>query len=297
MWDYVNRFAKFNSYRHHLKVNHQNKIYSFPINMMTLHQLWGVSTPSEARKKIDEVKIKIDSPGNLEEWALSQVGKEIYDKFIRGYTTKQWGRDPKDLPASIIKRLPIRLSYNDCYFDDPYQGIPIDGYTKLFENVLKGIPIELGVDYLKNKTELDSKALKVVYTGALDEFFDYDIGILGWRSLRFEESLLDGDYQGVSVMNYTEESIPYTRIIEHKYFDYRKQGSTIITTEYPQKWKPGLNKIYPINDEHNQKLYSEYKKRMDRKKYIVGGRLADYQYYDMHQAIASAISKSSRETK
>lgn len=297
VWSYVNRFAEFNSYRHHLKVNHRNKIYSFPINMMTLHQLWGVTTPEEAARKIEEVRIPIENPSNLEDWILSQVGEEIYEKFIKGYTEKQWGRPAKDLPSSIIKRLPIRMSYNDCYFNDPYQGIPKCGYTEMFSRILKGIPVELGVNYLKHRDKLDSCAARVVYTGALDEFFEYDSGVLDWRSLSFEEQEMSGDYQGVSVMNYTEASVPYTRIVEHKYFNYTEQSSTIITKEYPKKWSIGLDKIYPVNDKKNGDLYLSYKNRVDRSKYILGGRLADYQYYDMHQAIGSALSKSAKQEK
>ena len=295
LWDYINRWAEFNSYRHHLKSKIGNEVYSFPINMMTLHQLWGICTPSEAKQKLDEVCIPIKNPSNLEEWILSKVGYEIYDKFIKGYTKKQWGKHPSSLPASIIQRIPIRLTYNDCYFNDQYQGIPQGGYTQIFNRMLSGINVELGIDYLKDKDYFDSIANKVVYTGALDEFFDYDSGMLEWRSLKFEEEIHTGDFQGVSVMNYADENIPYTRIIEHKHFEFGKQSNTVITKEYPQKWSKGLSKIYPVNDEKNNDLYDEYKSRVDKRKYTIGGRLADYRYYDMHQAIAYALKAIRKE--
>lgn len=219
IWKYINRWAEFNHYKHHIKVNHRNSIYSFPINLFTLHQMWGVTTPEKAQKKLNEVKVRIDNPKNLEEWILSQVGEELYQTFIYGYTKKNWGCEPRELPSGIIKRLPIRLTYNDNYFNDTYQGIPIGGYTQIFEKLLEGIPIEFGTNYLSNREELNLMAKKVVYTGALDEFFEYDLGVLDWRSLKFEEEQHTGDYQGVSIMNYTEEQIPYTRIIEHKHFE------------------------------------------------------------------------------
>lgn len=296
IWNYMNRWTKFNHYVNRPKVLYRGELYSFPINLFTLYQLWGVKTPAEAMAKLDSVRVKINNPSNLEEWILSQVGEDIYHKFVYGYTKKQWGRHPNELPASIIKRLPIRLTFDDNYFDDPYQGIPIDGYTKIFERLLEGIPMELGVDFLADRSALEKSARKIVYTGALDEFFNYDIGILDWRSLRFEHERLDTpDYQGNAIVNYTEESIPFTRICEHKHFNFGKQEHTIITREYPQQWNIGMEKYYPVNDDKNNSLHAEYKSRINTTQYIVGGRLADYRYYDMHQVVGSALSDVKKE--
>lgn len=295
IWTYINQFAEFNSYTHRAKVNYDNKIFSFPINLFTLNQLWGVTTPLEASQRLESVRVKIDNPQNLEEWALSQLGEEIYDIFIRGYTKKQWNKDPKDLPASIIKRLPIRLTHDDNYFNDEHQGIPIGGYTKVFEKILDGIPLGLGTDYLADREYYDGTAKKVVYTGPIDEFFNNEYGVLEWRSLRFEhESISDCDFQGTSIVNFTKEDVPYTRIVEHKHFDFRGQKNTVITKEYPQDWTSKSEKFYPINDEKNQSLYERYKKLIPPK-FIFGGRLAEYRYYDMHQVIASALKKSHEE--
>ena len=296
IWEYMNKWTEFNHFVFRPKVIHKNALYSFPINMMTLYQLWGTKTPQEAETKLKEVRVRIDNPQNLEEWILAQVGEEIYQKFIYGYTKKQWNRDPKYLPSSIIKRLPIRLTYDDNYFNDRYQGIPVDGYTSIFEKLLKGIPIETGVDYLKDRHKWDSMAKKVVYTGAIDEFFDCDLGNLEWRSLRFEHEVLPiSDYQGNAVINYTEDAVPYTRICEHKHFNFGKQEHTVITREYPQDWNPSKEKFYSVNDENNNSLFQRYKQRIDQSKYIFGGRLADYIYYDMHQVVGSALSKSEKE--
>jgi UDP-galactopyranose mutase len=296
IWDYVNRFVEFNHFTYRPKVNFDNKLYSFPINLFTLYQLWGTKAPEEAKIKLEEVRIKNLNPKNLEEWILSEVGWEIYEKFIYGYTKKQWGKDPKELPTSIIKRLPIRINMDDNYFDDYYQGIPKNGYTELFEKLLNGIEIKLNTDYLSDKNNFDSIASKVVYTGAIDEFFKYEYGELEWRSLKFEElELKIQDFQGNAVINYTNEFCPYTRIVEHKHFNFGKQNFTIITKEYPQKWDKTKEKFYPINDDKNNNLYQMYKNLVDDKKYIFGGRLADYKYYDMHQVIASALTKSEKE--
>lgn len=295
IWTYINQFAEFNSYTHRAKVNYDNKIFSFPINLFTLNQLWGVTTPLEASQRLESVRVKIDNPQNLEEWALSQLGEEIYDIFIRGYTKKQWNKDPKDLPASIIKRLPIRLTHDDNYFNDEHQGIPIGGYTKVFEKILDGIPLGLGTDYLADREYYDGTAKKVVYTGPIDEFFNNEYGVLEWRSLRFEhESISDCDFQGTSIVNFIKEDVPYTRIVEHKHFDFRGQKNTVVTKEYPQDWTSKSEKFYPINDEKNQSLYERYKKLIPPK-FIFGGRLAEYRYYDMHQVIASALKKSHEE--
>lgn len=296
IWNYMNKWTKFNNFIYRPRLIYKDSLYSFPINLFTMYQLWGTKTPKEAENKLKKVRVNILSPSNLEEWILSQVGEEIYEKFIKGYTIKQWNRDPKDLPASIIKRLPIRLTYDDNYFEDKYQGIPIDGYTPIFEKLLNGIPFESGVDYLKDRFYLESKAKKIVYTGAIDEFFNCDQGILDWRSLKFQHETLNiSDYQGVACINYSDSNIPYTRIVEHKHFTFGKQDHTIITKEYPQNWDINKEKYYPITDNKNNKLYNLYKNRIDTAKYIFGGRLADYKYYDMHQVVGSALSRSKKE--
>ena len=290
IWQYMNRWCEFNRFSYRPKVKHNDSVYSFPINMMTLYQLWGVRTPLEAQRVLEEKKVQIENPSNLEEWILSQVGEEIYNKFIYGYTKKQWGRDPKLLPSSIIKRIPIRLTWNDDYFDDKYQGIPIGGYTRIFEKLLEGIPVETGVDYLKDRERWDSLGKKVVYTGGLDEFFDFSLGELEWRSLKFEhEELSIPDYQGNVAFNFSSADTPYTRIIEHKHFEFGKQDHTVITREYPQEWNRTREKYYPVNDLRNNELCKRYKNMVDGGKYILGGRLADYKYYDMHQVVGSSL--------
>lgn len=292
IWEFVNLFANFNNYSHRVKVNYENKIYSFPINLLTLNQLYGVSTPSQAKIYLNSIRVKNEHPNNLEEWILSKVGKEIYEIFIQGYTSKQWNKNPRDLPASIIKRIPIRFNFDDNYFEDSYQGIPIGGYTKMFENMLDGIPVYLESDYLTRREQFDKMARMVVYTGPIDEFFNYKYGELEWRSLRFEElSFDDLDYQGSAIVNYTSRNVPYTRILEYKHFDNPTARNTIITKEYPQDYTRGLEKFYPINTDKNQAILIKYQKDIDKTKYIFGGRLAEYKYYDMHQVIASAIKK------
>jgi len=296
VWEYMNKWTRFNHFVYRPRVIHGDRLYSFPINLFTLYQLWGVKTPQEAQKKLTTVRIPIQSPSNLEEWVLSQVGEEIYEKFVKGYTTKQWNRDPRELPASIIKRLPIRLTYDDNYFEDKYQGIPVDGYTPIFEKLLNGIPVETGVDFLNDREYLESQARKVVYTGAIDEFFRCDAGSLEWRSLRFQhETLGISDYQGVAAVNYTSATVPYTRIVEHKHFIFGKQDHTVITREYPQNWDSTKEKFYPLTDDKNNELYTQYKNRIDSDRYIFGGRLADYKYYDMHQVVGSALTRSQKE--
>lgn len=295
IWEYVNRFAKFNTYVNRPKVNYKNNLYSFPINLFTLYQIFGVKTPEEARNRLESVKIHNDSPKNLKEWILSQVGEEIYYKFIHGYTKKQWGKDPEDLPSSIIKRLPIRLTFDDNYFNDKYQGIPIGGYTRMIEAMQEGADICLETDFFKNVEYYESIAERIIFTGAIDEFFNYSEGYLEYRSLRFETEILDiEDYQGNAIINYTEENVPFTRICEHKHFESPKTKSTIITREFPEQWKPGDDRYYPINNEENNNRYNKYKKMADAKsgKYLFGGRLAEYKYYDMHQVIGSALKKS-----
>lgn len=298
IWEYVNKFAKFNNFVNRPKVNHRDKIYSFPINLLTLYQLFGVRTPEEAKLKLESLKVISGSPTNLKDWVLSQVGEEIYEKFIKGYTEKQWGRDPAHLPSSIIKRIPIRLNFDDNYFDDKYQGIPIGGYTKMIESMQEGIEVQLGIDFFEKKDFYEKIADKIVFTGPIDEFFEYSEGYLEYRSLRFETEKLDiEDYQGNAIVNYTEREVPFTRICEHKHFESTKSTSTVITREFPQKWELGVERYYPINDENNNSTYLKYKKMSEKikDKYIFGGRLAEYKYYDMHQVIGSAFSKFKKE--
>lgn len=296
IWDYINQFAKFNNFVNRPKVNHQGNIYSFPINLFTLYQLWGVKTPEEAKKKLEEVKIVNHDPKNLEEWMLSQVGVDIYEKFIKGYTTKQWGRDPRELPASIIKRLPIRLTFDDNYFNDKYQGIPEGGYTQIFEKLLEGIEVKTSVDFFENKKYWEGIANKIIYTGKIDELYDYKYGMLEYRSLRFELEIMEGDYQGNAVVNYTDQSVAYTRICEHKHFDYQNQETTVITKEYPADYTVNSVPYYPIGDDKNNKIYKMYSElNKQENKYILGGRLAEYKYYDMHQIIGSAMVACKKE--
>jgi UDP-galactopyranose mutase len=293
VWNYIKKYADFNDFKYRPKVNYKGKIYSFPINLMTLYQIYGVTTPDEAFRKLEDVKIPCDSPKNLEQWILSQVGPEIYNIFIKGYTKKQWNKDPKELPASIIKRLPIRLSFDDNYYDDTFSGIPIGGYTGIFEKLLEGIEVQLKCDYLEQRDYFDSLANKVIYTGPIDAFYNYKFGKLDYRSLRFETYNLNmSDYQGVAGMNYTDEEVHFTRITEHKHFEFGKQKNTIITMEYPEN---NGDPYYPVNDAENNKRYSEYKSLMEKEdRFIFGGRLADYKYYDMHQVIASALAKMNK---
>ena len=296
IWDYVNKFTEFRQYHHFVRVNYDDTIYSFPINMMTLNQLWGIKTPNQAKEKLNSVKIKKQKIDNLEDWILSEVGEEIYKIFIKGYNKKQWDKDPKDLPSSIIKRLPIRLTYHNGYFNDKYQGWPEKGYTDLFENLLKGIDVEMGVDYLLKRDYYNSICDKVIYTGKIDEYYDYRFGDLEYRTLVHENEILDGDFQGCATVNYTNEEVPYTRIIEHKHFQpHKNNNKTVITTEYSRKYKRGDVPFYPINDENNNKKYKQYKQLADSEsKVIFGGRLAEYKYYDMHQVVGSALRKVDR---
>ena len=294
IWDYVNRFTAFNNYRHKVLVSNKDMLYSFPINLMTINQVWGITTPAAAKEKIDEISHKLIDPKNLEEWALSQVGTEL---FIKGYTQKQWGRRPVDLPSSIIKRIPIRSNFNDFYFDDSYQGIPMGGYTPLIEKMLKGIEVRVGVDYLKCKDSFSSTYKNLVFTGAIDEYFNYSFGELEYRSIDFEEEVISQyDFQGTSVVNYTELSVPYTRIIEHKHFEFTKNPVTVISKEYPVEWKKGNEAYYPVNDFKNESLFKIYRDLANQQhpNVIFGGRLAEYKYYDMHQVIGSALAKTSK---
>ncbi|MCI7262652.1 MAG: UDP-galactopyranose mutase, partial [Clostridiaceae bacterium] len=260
--------------------------------------MWGISTPAEAKAIIEEQRRAITGePGNLEEQAISLVGTDIYQRLVKGYTEKQWGRSCRDLPAFIIRRLPVRFTYDNNYFNDLYQGIPVEGYNALIEKMFDGCEIRTGVDYLEHKEELDALADKVVYTGMIDAYFDHCYGTLEYRSLRFETEVLDCDnYQGVAVVNYTDRETPYTRIIEHKHFEFGTQEKTVITREYPADWKPGMESYYPVNDEKNQLLYSRYEKlAVKEEKVIFGGRLAEYKYYDMDKVIESALSRAGEE--
>lgn len=284
IWSYVNKFSKFNSFVNRPKVKYGDKLYSFPINLFTLYQLYGVSCPSEAEKILETKKVKIENPSNLEEWILSQVGEEIYEIFIKGYTTKQWGRPPKELPSFIIKRLPIRLNFNDNYFFDQFQGIPENGYTELFINLLSGIDVEIGVDFFNSNFSYQN----LIYTGPIDKFYNYRFGKLEYRSLRFEEIVLEqSDYQGNAIINYTKLDVPYTRIIEHKHFSEIQSCKTIITKEFPSETG---EPYYPINNLENNERYKNYKTLSDLEtKVFFGGRLSEYKYYDMHQVIGSAL--------
>ena len=296
IWNYINKFAEFNSFRYNPRVKYKNQLYSFPINLFTLYQVYGVTTPQEALEKLNEVRVSIENPRNLEDWVLSQVGAELYEIFIKGYTTKQWGTNPKNLPTSIIKRLPIRLNFNENYYFDKYQGIPIGGYTQIFDKLLKDIPVELNVDYFENREYFNNIADKVIYTGPIDRFYDYRFGELEYRSLEFKVDKHNMmDYQGAAGINYTELDVPYTRKIEHKHFEpdssVFKQDYTVVTTEYPRKWSVGNEPYYPINDEINNVLYKKYNELKSREtKFIFGGRLANYKYYDMHQVIGEALT-------
>lgn len=297
VWEYVNRFATFNRYINSPIANYKGEIYNLPFNMNTFNRLWGVVTPDEARAKIEEQRIMTDTPKNLEEQAISLVGRDIYQKLIKGYTEKQWGRDCKELPAFIIKRLPVRFTYDNNYFNDPYQGIPTDGYNALIGKLLRGVDVELGADYLRERDKYESLAEKIVYTGSIDEFFDFSLGALAYRSVRFEtETLQTGDYQGNAVVNYTDRETPYTRIIEHKHFEFGTQPKTVISREYSAEWQPGDEPYYPVNDKRNQELYKKYRAMSEQNpKVIFGGRLGEYKYYDMDKVIESALTLAERE--
>ncbi len=305
VWEYVTKFAEFNRFTNSPVANYKGELYSLPFNMYTFNKMWNVITPQEAAAKIEEQRKEagITEPQNLEEQAISLVGKDIYEKLIKGYTEKQWGRDCKDLPSFIIKRLPVRLTFDNNYFNALYQGIPVGGYTKMVANMLDGIEVRLNTDYLENKDELDKLAEKVVYTGAIDAYFDYKLGALEYRSVRFDTEVLDTpNFQGNAAVNYTDRETPWTRIIEHKWFEFGKDDEgndipkTVISREYSSEWKVGDEPYYPVNDEKNGKLYQEYKKLAeDEKNVIFGGRLGEYKYYDMDAVIASALGLCEKE--
>ena len=299
IWEYVNQFAEFNNYINSPVARYKNELYNLPFNMNTFSKMWNIATPQEAKDIIASqiADLNITEPKNLEEQALSLVGKDVYEKRRKGYTEKQWGRDCKDLPSFIIKRLPLRFIYDNNYFNDRYQGIPIGGYTKIVEKMLDGIEVRLNTNYLDNREEFDAMADKIVYTGMIDQFYDYKLGVLEYRSVRFEtEELPMENYQGNAVVNYTEREVPYTRIIEHKHFEFGKQPTTIISREYSSEWKKGDEPYYPVNNDKNNALYQQYKELADKEhKVIFGGRLGGYKYYDMDKVIAAALEMCEKE--
>ena len=298
IWDYVNRFAEFNHYINSPVAVFKDELYNLPFNMNTFSKMWGIRTPQEAKEKIagQIAGLGIMEPKNLEEQALSLVGEDVYRKLVKGYTEKQWGRDCTELPAFIIKRLPLRFTYDNNYFNDRYQGIPAGGYTAMVERILKGVEVKLGVDYLEHRAEFDGMADRVVYTGQIDRYFDYCEGVLAYRKVRFEQEILDCDnYQGNAVVNYTEREVPYTRIIEHKHFEFGTQRKTVISKEYPGEWQKGEEPYYPVNDEKNNAVYEAYKKLAEKERHVVfGGRLGEYRYYDMDKVIGRALETAEK---
>lgn len=293
IWDYVNQFAEFNHYINAPVAVYRDELYNLPFNMNTFSKMWGIRTPQEAKGIIagQIADLKISEPHNLEEQALSLVGTDVYQKLVKGYTEKQWGRDCTELPAFIIRRLPLRFTYDNNYFNDRYQGIPIGGYTAMVEKMLEGVEVRLGVDYLEHKAELDSVAGQIIYTGQIDRYFGYSEGVLAYRMVRFEQEVLDCDnYQGNAVVNYTEREVPYTRIIEHKHFEFGTQSKTVISREYPSEWHKGEEPYYPVNDEKNNAVYKAYRKLAEKEEHVIfGGRLGEYKYYDMDQVIGRAL--------
>lgn len=304
VWQYITKFAEFNRFTNSPVANYKGELYSLPFNMYTFNKMWGVTTPEEAAQKIEEQRREVvGEPKNLEEQAISLVGRDIYEKLIKGYTEKQWGRDCKELPAFIIKRLPVRLTFDNNYFNALYQGIPIGGYTKMVEHMLDGIEVRLNEDYLGKKAQYDVMAERIVYTGAIDAYFDYRLGNLEYRSVRFENEILDiPNYQGNAAVNYTDRETPWTRIIEHKWFEFGKDDNgndlpkTVISKEYSSEWKPGDEPYYPVNDEKNGTLYKAYKELADQESNVIfGGRLGEYKYYDMDAVIAAALDMCEKE--
>ena len=299
VWDFVHRFAEFNRYTNSPLANYRGKLFNLPFNMNTFYQMWGVTTPERAARVIEVQREKagIVSPRNLEEQAISLVGKDIYETLVKGYTEKQWGRKAIELPAFIIRRLPIRFTFDNNYFNDTYQGIPIGGYTRMVERMLSGVEVHTGVDYFDDRSSFDAMAERIIYTGEIDRYFDYRFGRLAYRVVRFETEVLDGvsNYQGNAVVNYTDSETPYTRIIEHKHFEFGCQPDTVISKEYPKEWELGDEPYYPVNDERNNRLYAQYKALAERQeKVLFGGRLATYTYCDMHQVIKQALNLSDK---
>ena len=297
VWEYINGFAKFNDYKHSVTAAYKGEIFDLPFNMNTFKQMWGVTDPDKAKEIIDTQRLKTDDPKNLEEQALSLVGRDIYEKIIKEYTEKQWGRKCTDLPAFIIKRLPLRFTWDNNYFNDKFQGIPIGGYTQIIEKMLEGSDVKLNTDFFEHRDELTKTAAKTVYTGMLDEFYGHRYGVLEYRSLLFEVETLDKpDYQGNAVVNYTDRETEFTRIIEHKHFEFGKQPKTVITREFPKLYEPGDEPYYPINDDKNNATFAKYKKLADNERSVIfGGRLADYKYYDMWHVIRNALDASMAE--
>lgn len=295
VWDFVNSFVEFNRYTNAPVANYKGRLYNLPFNMNTFYQMWGVTTPAEALARINAERQEmahVTEPANLEEQAISLVGRSIYEILIKEYTEKQWGRKCTELPAFIIKRLPLRFTFDNNYFNDRYQGIPIGGYTRLIERMLEGVEVRLSTDYFDDRTSFDRIADRIIYTGEIDRFFDYRYGHLAYRTIRFETELLEGvsNYQGNAVVNYTDGATPYTRIIEHKHFEFGQQPDTVISKEYSKEWQPGDEPYYPVNDMANSALYARYKALADvQEKVFFGGRLAEYRYYDMHQVIERAM--------
>lgn len=299
VWDFINMFGEFNNYINAPVARYKDELYNLPFNMNTFSKMWGIATPQEAKDIIASqiADLNISEPKNLEEQALSLVGRDVYEKLIKGYTEKQWGRDCKDLPAFIIKRLPLRFIYDNNYFNDRYQGIPVDGYTALVEKMLEGVEVRLNTDYFDDKAAFDQMADKIVYTGMIDRYFDYSLGVLEYRSVRFEtEELPVENYQGNAVVNYTEREVPYTRIIEHKHFEFGTQPTTVISREYSSEWKKGDEPYYPVNNDKNNELYEQYKALAEKEdKVIFGGRLGQYKYYDMDKVIAESLKVAGEE--
>ena len=306
VWNFITQFAEFNRFTNSPVANFKGELYSLPFNMYTFNRMWGVVTPEEAEAKINEQRGEITgTPRNLEEQAISLVGRDIFEKLIKGYTEKQWGRDCRELPAFIIKRLPVRLTFDNNYFNALYQGIPVGGYTRMVENLLDGVEVRLSTDYLENKAELDASAKKVVYTGSIDAYFGYRLGTLEYRSVRFENELLDmPNFQGNAAVNYTDRETPWTRIIEHKWFEFGRDAEgnelpkTVISREYSSEWKPGDEPYYPVNDEKNGRLYEQYRQLAEKERNVIfGGRLGQYRYFDMDQVIAEALRCCDSELK
>ncbi len=293
VWEYINHFAQFNNYINSPIAIYKDEVYNLPFNMNTFSKMWGIKTPAQAKRIIDDQikEMGIVEPQNLEEQAVSLVGKDIYEKLVKGYTQKQWGRKCKDLPAFIIKRLPVRFTYDNNYFNDRYQGIPVGGYTEIIKKMLENVEVRTGVDFFEFRKKNPVIADKIIFTGMIDQYFDYKLGTLEYRSVRFETEVLDCEnYQGNAVVNYTDSDVPYTRIIEHKHFEYGMQEKTVISREYSSEWKKGMEPYYPVNDEKNMKLYGQYKKLADQEKNVVfGGRLGSYRYYDMDKVIEEAL--------
>lgn len=293
VWNWINQFTEFKKYHHTVVANYKNQIFSLPFNMWTFSKLWDISHPEEAKKIIETQSSQISEPKNLEEQAIKLVGKDVYEMLIKGYTKKQWRKDPKDLPKEIITRLPFRLTYDNSYYNDKYEGVPVDGYTKIFEKLLEGIEVRINTDYLKKREELDALAKKVIYTGPIDRFFNYELGELEYKTLKFAHKLVESEnYQGCSVMNYTDYDVPHTRTIEHKHFEQSESDVTWVTWEYPVPYVAGETEAYyPVNDETNNKIYRQYKEMSKHYDYVYfGGRLGEYKYYDMDKVIESALT-------